>query len=135
LGTKTIHDTQRFRIRHPYFELPFLLLLCVTLGSLSFSTTSLANWKSAFLENSYGQGAPRPTLIKLGPDERETISIFERATKSVVFITNTALRRDIWSLNTFEVPQGSGSGIIWDRQGHIVTNFHVVYGEAPQCDT
>jgi S1-C subfamily serine protease len=27
-----------------------------------------------------------------------------------------------------EIPQGSGSGIIWDRQGHIVTNFHVVYG-------
>ncbi|MDT7041175.1 trypsin-like peptidase domain-containing protein [Candidatus Nitronereus thalassa] len=64
----------------------------------------------------------------MGNDELENISIFERATKSVVFITNTAIRRDIWSLNTFEVPQGSGTGIIWDKQGHIVTNFHVVYG-------
>ena len=69
-----------------------------------------------------------PHFVKLGPDEKETISIFERVSKSVVFITNTALRRDFWSLNTFEVPQGSGSGIIWDRKGHIVTNFHVVYG-------
>ncbi len=68
------------------------------------------------------------TRVKLGIDELETISIFERASQSVVFITNTALRRDYWSLNTFEVPQGSGSGVIWDRQGHIVTNFHVVYG-------
>ena len=31
-------------------------------------------------------------------------------------------------MNTFEVPQGAGSGFIWDAQGHIVTNFHVVYG-------
>lgn len=68
------------------------------------------------------------TPVKLGVDEQETISIFERASNSVVFITNTAIRRDYWSLNTFEVPQGSGSGVIWDRKGHIVTNFHVVYG-------
>jgi protease Do-like 1, chloroplastic len=72
--------------------------------------------------------SPFTLLIDLGKDEQENISIFERTTHSVVFITNTALRRDIWSLNTFEVPQGSGTGVIWDRQGHIVTNFHVVYG-------
>jgi len=65
---------------------------------------------------------------KLGTDELATIRVFEKATQSVVYITNTAIRRDFWSLNTFEVPQGAGSGIIWNRQGHIVTNFHVVYG-------
>jgi S1-C subfamily serine protease len=64
----------------------------------------------------------------LSAEERNTISVFEKAAKSVVYITNTAVRRDIWSLNTFEVPQGSGSGFIWNTQGHIVTNFHVVYG-------
>ena len=64
----------------------------------------------------------------LSADERNTISVFEKAAKSVVYITNTALRRDFWSLNTFEVPQGSGSGFIWNTEGHIVTNFHVVYG-------
>lgn len=64
----------------------------------------------------------------LSAEERNTIAVFEQAAKSVVYITNTAVRRDIWSLNTFEVPQGSGSGFIWDAQGHIVTNFHVVYG-------
>ena len=25
-----------------------------------------------------------------------------------------------------EVPQGSGSGFVWDRDGHVVTNFHVI---------
>lgn len=64
----------------------------------------------------------------LSAEELKTITVFEKAAKSVAYITNTAVRRDIWSLNTFEVPQGSGSGFVWNTQGHIVTNFHVVYG-------
>lgn len=64
----------------------------------------------------------------LSVDERATISVFEHASRSVVFIANTAIRRGPWSLNLFEVPQGSGSGFIWNTQGHIVTNFHVIYG-------
>lgn len=27
-----------------------------------------------------------------------------------------------------EVPQGSGSGFVWDKEGHIVTNYHVIRG-------
>jgi S1-C subfamily serine protease len=77
------------------------------------------------------EGRPRavtPAPAELSPDERSTMAVFERATKSVVFIANTAVRRDPWSFDLFEVPQGSGSGFIWNKQGHIVTNFHVVYG-------
>ncbi len=64
----------------------------------------------------------------LSTHELNTIAVFEKAAQSVAYITNTAVRRDLWSLNTFEVPQGSGSGFIWNTQGYIVTNFHVVYG-------
>lgn len=77
------------------------------------------------------EGKPRPVTpapTELGPDERATMAVFERATKSVVFIANTAIQRDFWSLDIMEVPQGSGSGFVWNRQGHIVTNFHVIYG-------
>ena len=77
------------------------------------------------------EGRPRtvtPAPAELSPDERSTMVVFERATKSVVFIANTAVRRDPWSFDLFEVPQGSGSGFIWNKQGHLVTNFHVVYG-------
>jgi len=56
------------------------------------------------------------------------MAVFEKATKSVVFISNTAIQRDFWSLDIMEVPQGSGSGFVWNTQGHIVTNFHVIYG-------
>ena len=77
------------------------------------------------------EGRPRavtPAPLELGADERTTITVFERATKSVVFIANTAIQQDIWSLNVMEVPQGSGSGFIWSKHGHIVKNFHVIYG-------
>ncbi len=65
---------------------------------------------------------------ELSPEEQATIAVFERATRSVVFIANTAMQRDPWSFNLFEVPQGSGTGFVWSRQGHIVTNYHVIYG-------
>ena len=74
---------------------------------------------------------PRPVTPAppdLSPDERSTMAVFERATKSVVFISNTAIQRDFWSFDVLEVPQGSGSGFVWNKQGHIVTNFHVIYG-------
>ena len=59
-------------------------------------------------------------------DERNTIGVFREASESVVYITNNAYRRSRFSRNVFEVPLGSGSGFVWDRDGHIVTNFHVV---------
>jgi S1-C subfamily serine protease len=74
---------------------------------------------------------PRPVTpapAELGPDEHATMAVFERATKSVVFISNTAIQRDFWSFDILEVPQGSGSGFVWNKLGHIVTNFHVIYG-------
>ncbi|MGH7258930.1 MAG: S1C family serine protease [Nitrospiraceae bacterium] len=65
---------------------------------------------------------------ELTAEEQTTISVFEKATRSVVFIANTAKQRDPLSFNLFDVPQGSGSGFVWNKQGHVVTNFHVVYG-------
>ena len=61
-------------------------------------------------------------------DEINNIAVFESASPSVVFVTNTQLRRQRFSLNVLEIPRGSGTGLIWDRSGLIVTNFHVVYG-------
>jgi S1-C subfamily serine protease len=59
--------------------------------------------------------------------ESHTIQIFERAAPSVVYIVNSALMRQLFSRNVYEVPQGAGSGFVWNEDGYIVTNFHVVY--------
>jgi len=63
----------------------------------------------------------------LGADERVNMEVFEQASPSVTYITNKKFRRDYFSLNVTEIPQGTGSGFLWDSKGHIVTNFHVIY--------
>lgn len=68
---------------------------------------------------------PRKDLL---PDELKTIRLFEEATPSVVFINTSRVRLDYYRRNAVEVPQGSGSGFIWDKTGHVVTNFHVIQG-------
>ena len=62
----------------------------------------------------------------LGADEQNTIEVFKTASPSVVFITSIEVRRGLFSLNIYEIPQGTGSGFIWDQQGRIVTNYHVI---------
>lgn len=70
----------------------------------------------------------RKNLPKKGLTELElaTISLFERATPSVVFITTSDVRRDYFTRSLREYKSGSGSGFIWDNQGHIITNYHVI---------
>jgi len=62
----------------------------------------------------------------LGEDEKTAIQIFKQTNPSVVFITTMTERVDLRTRNVFEIPQGTGSGIVWDDAGDIVTNFHVV---------
>jgi S1-C subfamily serine protease len=68
--------------------------------------------------------APRGDLAD---DEKSTIELFQAASPSVVYITTLAQRRSFLGMNIEEIPQGTGSGFIWDSAGHIVTNFHVIH--------
>ncbi len=74
---------------------------------------------------------PLPTewVDDLMPDERNNIEVFQRVSPSVVHIATTAIQRDRFFFNTYEIPEGMGTGFVWDREGHIVTNYHV-YGQA-----
>jgi S1-C subfamily serine protease len=62
----------------------------------------------------------------LAADEKSTIELFEQSRDSVVYISTSERVMDFWSRNIFTIPRGTGSGFIWDDNGHVVTNFHVI---------
>ena len=57
---------------------------------------------------------------KLSGEEQKVVDLFSKSTSSVVNITNLSSRRDAFTSDMQEYPQGAGSGIVWDKQGHIV---------------
>jgi len=63
---------------------------------------------------------------KLTPSELATINLFQESAPSVCYITTTNRSYNFWTGDYAEVPSGNGSGFIWDREGHIVTNYHVI---------
>ncbi len=66
-------------------------------------------------------------LAELTPEERVNIAVYEQANRSVVNITTRGYRGDRFFF--LEVPsEGEGSGSVIDKQGHIVTNSHVIEG-------
>ena len=81
-----------------------------------------------------GQGVPRtpasPRAVTprgpLAAEEQATVERFREARSSVVYLTSLALQQDFFSLDVQTVPTGTGSGFIWDAEGHVVTNFHVI---------
>jgi S1-C subfamily serine protease len=88
-----------------------------------------------------GLGLPQPVSARpeaqaravtprgpLSADELAHVEIFRRASPSVVHITSLGVQRDLLSLNVQQVPRGTGTGFVWDGNGHIVTNFHVIQG-------
>lgn len=88
-------------------------------------------WQARSLEGPVAP-APRQSQVvprgELSAEENATIALFRAASPAAVFITSSSLRRDFWTLNLMEIPRGTGSGFVWDDQGHVVTNYHVVQG-------
>ncbi|MFT5684132.1 MAG: S1-C subfamily serine protease [Myxococcota bacterium] len=68
------------------------------------------------------------TSTGLIEDERNTISIFETAAPATVFVTQKQQVSDWSTRRMVEVESGTGSGFLWDTEGHVVTNYHVLDG-------
>lgn len=110
------HDVLRSRCSMAFFAGPnqiatakkaiaaLLTSACITSSSFAAST-----------DISYLTGA-----------ENQVISLFEKNLPSVVYIDTFIERVDFFSMNVMEVPAGTGSGFVWDTDGHIVTNYHVI---------
>jgi S1-C subfamily serine protease len=90
-----------------------------------------------FAQEFPAQGAesrPAPRVVTprgdLDNEEKTTIALFRKASPSVVHITTISVRRDLFTLNLLQIPEGTGSGFVWDESGNIVTNFHVIQNAA-----
>lgn len=104
------------------FSLTFLTV--VVLGLAAYHARGL-------LPAALGGAAPAAEPLPVAParpldvDEEATIRLFEEASPAVVYIETKSRRLDSWRRLSQEVPQGSGSGFLWDER-HVVTNLHVV---------
>ncbi len=67
----------------------------------------------------------------LTPEEKANIRLYENASKSVVNIDTRSRQNGFFMQEV--IAQGQGSGSVLDKQGHVLTNFHVVNG-ATQVD-
>ncbi|HEX3600007.1 MAG TPA: trypsin-like peptidase domain-containing protein, partial [Lacipirellulaceae bacterium] len=119
------------------------IVLCCVLSALlgaSFAAW-LVDTNSGFLSGTVAQGqelrtasiaapitpaalAPNPALT---PEELTNIHVYDSANRGVVNILTQMISRDRFFM--FAAPsegEGAGSGSVIDKQGHILTNFHVV---------
>ena len=101
-----------------------LLLVFVSLFALFLFLPRIENiWASM-------QAEPRSITARgeLSLTEKTNINIFQQTSPSVVYITTLADTLNLWTRDITRIPRGTGSGFIWDRQGHIITNYHVLQG-------
>ncbi|MEN6458675.1 MAG: trypsin-like peptidase domain-containing protein [Thermoguttaceae bacterium] len=117
-----------------------LLFLCVL--SALFGGIAAIVWRGPLLGRTSAQDTPAPWpaqtapaeppaatpgIEALTPDEQVNVFVYQQANRSVVNINTKGLSGDRFLV--FELhSEGEGSGMVIDRQGHVLTNFHVVDG-------
>ncbi len=72
-------------------------------------------------------GGAAPLLDDFTPEERVNIAVYEHVNRSVVNITTRSVRNEGFFFGDV-ASEGEGSGVVIDRQGRILTNFHVIDG-------
>ncbi|MEM1061258.1 MAG: trypsin-like peptidase domain-containing protein, partial [Planctomycetota bacterium] len=74
------------------------------------------------------EAAPRPVVApgKHAEDERATLELFESASDSVVFVRRLRLVRVVLGRPRQAAVVGTGTGFVWDADGVVVTNLHVI---------
>ncbi len=114
------------------FVRPFLLGVILA-GAFYWYTThhsgvATPNWVSRPTHVELSEAAGPETL---DADEQNNIEVYHKAIPSVVNITSKTVAYDYFFGPVPE--EGQGSGFIIDKEGHILTNYHVV-GNATQVE-
>jgi 2-alkenal reductase len=99
-----------------------IVLICLVIGLGLYLNKHFSD-EQKLVETYTREVTPRGNLADF---EQTTISIFNAAAPSVVYIFTENAVSGVFG--TRELRQGAGSGFLWDREGHIVTNYHVIEG-------
>jgi S1-C subfamily serine protease len=83
-------------------------------------------WFRHYWERRQEWAHPRPVTPRgeLMPFEKSVIDIYQTAQPSVVYINTVG--HEAAGFGQEEVIEGTGTGFIWDKDGHVVTNYHVI---------
>jgi S1-C subfamily serine protease len=106
--------------RSPLFSLLLLLSIFLLLGY------ELSRWSASFFASPATETRTVVPRGKLADDELSTIALFKTCSPSVVYITTQSRPQMDWRTMNISAPVGTGSGIVWDDAGDIVTNLHVL---------
>jgi S1-C subfamily serine protease len=100
-----------------------LLVLLGTLALWTLWTIVPKPWRDLDPDAVERQVTARGELAEI---EHTVIEIFRAASPSVVHITTLVTAAAPFSLDVQQIPEGTGSGFVWDKEGHVVTNYHVI---------
>jgi S1-C subfamily serine protease len=112
--------------RWPLYVLPVLIALFVLVLVYSWRLGA-----SLFAPMSPG---PRTELRQVKDregvyeNEKQVVELYKRVKPSVVNVTSLTVQRDFFTRNLQSIPKGMGTGFVWDQEGRIVTNYHVIEG-------
>src|ERR1700738_3338186 len=71
---------------------------------------------------------PRADLTET---ERTTIKLFQSVSPSVVYVFARTKPKNLFSQGQEESEVQTGTGIVWDAAGHVITHYHVIKGTDP----
>jgi S1-C subfamily serine protease len=109
----------------PQTKIATVLLAFLTMAVTFLLAERVVRRRAAFTQTVSREVTPRSDL---GPDEQATIELFQHSSRSVVHVTTVVRSRRMFAMDATRRSQGTGSGFVWDVNGNIVTNFHVVDG-------
>ncbi|KAK6155097.1 hypothetical protein DH2020_009345 [Rehmannia glutinosa] len=117
-----VQENFHLTTRRKFFARLIFTLILLYIKSFYFTAYALGD-PSVTVEQVTPPVFPAGTLF---PSEERIVKLFEKNTYSVVNIFDVTLRPQLNITGAVEVPEGNGSGVVWDEQGHIVTNYHVI---------
>jgi S1-C subfamily serine protease len=118
-------------------------ILVVAVSLLGLAVWPAARtWFSSGRNVYYKNAMPRLVTARgdLAQDEQNAIGVYRTVAPSVVFVTSVQVQknRSLFRFSAMQVEKDAGSGFVWDPNGYIVTNYHVVENsevvEVTLCD-